>query len=547
MAMRPPPRGRVARPGPGISSKQQLSNALVAAAENLNKTLEAGGSQQIGENWQQEIKALFYKVPELRTASRITGRAMSQCRLVIAKVDANGEPIPLDVGTKDNPGPDAKHPAAVLLNKFAGGPGGQAALLDQMGVLLTTTGEGVLVGKLDPNEASVADDFDRMQLYSPNQVTNRNRAITVKLDEGSRADRTVSEEDGYTAIRVWRPDPFESWRADSAAKSSIPVLREIALYDDRIRATALSRLAGPGLLFINEDITLPVSMSDEEPQEDGTLDPFMVLMMEVMSTAMQNQDSAAARVPILIRAADPDSAAKLLTFDSPFDDKILELRKSALARFSTAVDMPAEILEGIGAMTHWTGALVSEEWKRSYLPELMGLFCGSLTSGWLLQAMARAGHGDAPADVIVWYDDSAVRTRENGSSDAQAAYDRGELSAAAFRRIFGYDEGDALDPTTEEGRRQLAMMIVLKAPAMAPVLADLLGLGDLDWSKIAPGGTTPFGGEAQSLPGQNPNTGVVSTAKAVRQEPNVGSQPTLKRVNPRPPTGGSDRVATPSL
>lgn len=465
--VRPVPQGKVA---PG------LLNAISAAAEPLSRRLEMG-SGNIGEAWQEEAKSLFYRVPELRTAGRITGRAMSQCRLICARVAANGEPVPLNIGTRENPGPDANNPAVKLLQKFAGGAGGQAAFLDQAGVLFTTTGEGIAVGKLDPTQASPLDDFDRMQLYSPGQVVSRNRSITVRMDAGSRSDRVVSEEEGYVAIRIWRPDPFRSWEADSAAKANLGVLREISLYDDRIRATSISRLAGPGIMFVNEDITLPVSLAKDEPGNDASfLDPFMLFLMEIMSLAMKDQNSAAARVPILVRARDPKAAAELLTFDSPFDDKILELRQAALNRFAVGVDIPAEILSGIGDVTHWTGALITSDWKQTYLPELMGLVCGSLTSGWLLPALANAGYGDQPNDVIIWYDDSSVRTRENVGPEAQAAYDRGEITGDTFRRALGYDDGDAPDFTTEEGKKQLALMLVLKNPALLPGLADLLGI-----------------------------------------------------------------------
>lgn len=524
MAMRTPRRGNLVRPGP--PAQKQINDALVAAAESLNKRLEVGNAQ-IGESWQSEVKELFYRVPELRAASRITGRAMSQCRLICARVAANGEPVPLNIGTKDAPGPDADHPAVKLLNKFAGGAGGQAAMLDQMGVLFTTTGEGILVGKVNPLEASPSEDFDRMQAYSPIQVVARNRNITIKMDDSSRGDKTMDEDAGYTAVRIWRPDPFETWRADSAAKSCMSVLREIALYDDRIRATAISRLAGPGLLFVNEDVTLPVSLAENEPEGDGTIDPFMLLMMEVMSLAMQDQDSAAARVPILVRAKDPSTAAKLLTFDSPFDDKILELRESALGRFAVAVDMPSEILSGLGALQHWTGSLISEDWRKSYLPELMGLFCGSLTSGWLMPALAKAGFGDTPNDVIIWYDDSSVRTKENTGPEAQGAYDRGEISGEALRRMLRFDEGDMPDFTKPEGQRQLALMLVLKAPALAPALAKYLGM-EIDASLVTPGGTTPGGADGRNpLEGQDPSTGRVNIPMepGTKAEPVTSSQP----------------------
>jgi hypothetical protein len=131
---------------------------------------------------------------------------MSQCRLVIARV-TDGEPAPLNIGTLENPGPDVDHPAQKLLENFAGGQGGQAALLDMMGVHLTVTGESILVGALDttePNGSPVSD----WAAYSPEQVASRNRTITIKMGDSSNDDVVVDEDkDGLLAVRVWIPRP----------------------------------------------------------------------------------------------------------------------------------------------------------------------------------------------------------------------------------------------------------------------------------------------------------------------------------------------------
>lgn len=476
-------RSRVTRLTPrvdGRTANRDLERAIRAAAEPYLERLRTptGNLGEIGEGWQSTAWDLYDKIPELRAAAMITGRAMGQCRLVLARVAHENEPVPLDVGTVEEPGPDANHPAVRLLARFAGGMGGQTALLETVGEHLTVAGESVLVGKVDPTTADPADPFQRMQAYSSDQVRKQGRNIGIQVGESSQQTRTVNMDDGYTAIRVWRPHPRFSWRADSAAHASLSVLQQIALYDARIRATSVSRLSGAGLLVVDEDATLPVSTAVQEPGYDGTLDPFLMLLMDVMSMAMRDQDSAAARVPLMIRAKNPKEAIHHLSFETPFDDKILDLRAADLDRFATAVDMPAEVLKGVGSTTHWTGALITEEWKKSYLPELMGFICDALTSGWLNQALAAAGYGDRPNDVLVWYDDSSVRTRENTGPEAQAAYDRAEISADAYRRALGFNPGDA--PTGDDLRIQLFKQLVLKQPALAGSLLPMIldGLPD---------------------------------------------------------------------
>lgn len=407
---------------------------------------------------------MYDAVPEVRTACRITGQAMSQCRLVLARVGSNGEPSPLDEKEA------AAHPGTPMLNAFAGGLGGQSALLDMLGTMLTVPGEGIAVGALDPEEALVSgDDFQRMQIYSPEQVRVVSKQITVRLDENMRVDRPVDEDEGMTAIRIWRPHPRYTWRSDSAVKSSLTVLREIVLYDQHLEATGMSRLISAGLLAVPEGLTLPGLPAENE--QDLDVDPFMRFLLAVMSTAIKDRSSAAARVPILVRGEAEDIAAiKKIDFATPFDAQVPQLRKDAISRFGTAVDMPGELLTGFGALQHWTGALITDDWKNSYLPGLMQTACWALTTGWLYKALP----SETPADVILWYDDSGVRTRENTGPEAQAAFDRNVISAPALRRVLGFDDTDA--PDDESLRKQLALALLAKSPALAPLALPMLGI-----------------------------------------------------------------------
>lgn len=544
MSMKP---GRPSSRRPAYTSRSRGKYAgmdsLTAAAEKLmdrlNKSGTGGG--QIGEPWQRDMWDLYDLVPELRTACRITARTMGQCRLVLARVNEKGEPAPLDYSVGENGEPnspdDYNHPGRALLAAFAGGQWGQQAMLDALGTSLTGPGEAMLVGALDQTERDMTDDFTRMQVYSTEQVNTKGAGrIVVQLDESSRAERFLEGEDPednqenpVTAIRIWRPHPRHSWKADSAARGSLGVLREIKGYDDHIKATLLSRLAGSGLLGIPEGMTLPASIADEEPGEDGgQIDPFMLYMMEIMGLAIGDRESAAALVPILLRGEAEDIAAmRHITFATPFDQKVADNREKAVGRFGVAVDMPGELLTGYGALQHWTGALITEDFKNGYLAELMGLTCGSLTQGWFYPALVQQGHDNLPADVIVWYDDSSVRTRENVGPEAQAAYDRGEIKGDSYRRALGYDEEDKAEG--EELILQVLQTIALKAPATAPLYLAKLGFRltpeEAESVKVlteaiaAPQAQPPEPGESEQ--------GSIPAEPGTQAEPTPGSQPGL--------------------
>ncbi len=473
MSVRPRRRAEAVQHVPSKRRARRESSAMVSASESLGPKLK-NDAGSIEPGWQKEVWQAYGDngVPELRTIARITATTMSQVRLTIAKVSAEGEPSPLD--------PDEQHPAKDLLAQFAGGAGGQASMLDMLGTLMTVTGEAILVGALDPNLART-DTRLAMTAYAPSQIRNRmGERITIQMDETTRSDWTIDlsedSEDLATAIRIWRPYPRYQWEADSAGRAALPILREIMRYDARLKANAESRLTGAGLLFIPEGMTLPgLAEDDTLPDED----PFMRLLIHVAATALKDPESAAAKVPIAIRA-DGDDIEKVrwMTFWTEFDDKILELRAAAINRLSVTADMPPELVNGLGETQHWTGSLVSDQWVTTYLAGLMTIICGSLTTGWLYPALAEqaasAGVEMPDADVIIWYDASSIRTRPNTAPEAQALFDRFAIGFDSLRRQNGFDEGDA--PTPPELLTMMYMAAFKADPTTITSSINSLGL-----------------------------------------------------------------------
>lgn len=458
------------RPRHTVSKPQPQS--ITASAEKLADRLASKAGSQVGENWQHLALDMYDAVPELRAAARITGQSMSQCRLVMARV-TDGEPAPFDIGLPNAPGPDANHPAQLLLEAFAGGQGGQSAWLDMLGVHLTVTGESISVGAYDTTSA-LDHPLATWTTYSPEQVIARNKVITVKTGDTTRSDVSVKEEEGITAVRIWRPHPRFNWKADSAAKAAIGAMQEIILYDQHIESSAISRLISAGLLCIPDGMTLP-GLPSEDDTDEVDIDPFMRFLMTTMSTAIGDRRSAAARVPILLRGDKEDIAAiKQVMFDTPFDDKVMELRTAAIGRLAVAMDMPAAMLTGMEDLQHWTGALVTQDWVNNYLQALMSLACGSLTSGWLQPALLMTQGLEDYSDIIVWFDSSSVRVRENIGPETQWSFENGLIGTDTVRRVFGFDDSDK--PTEEELNKYILLRMLEKSPMLAPLVFPLLGL-----------------------------------------------------------------------
>lgn len=337
-----------------------------------------------------------------------------------------------------------------------GGFTGQSELLDRLALHLTVAGDSVLIGPRT-GTGGAESPFDQWAVYSSDEVSARSGVIYLKFPGNSKE---VSLPDDVIAIRIWRPDPRFRWDADSPVKGSFSVLRELTLLDQHVHASAISRLAGAGLLGIPEELDLPTGDMEIEGTE---VDRFVALLTEIMGLAIKNRESAAALVPIILRGpAEFIDKIKHFDFSTAFSEQVPELRMGAIRRLALGMDVPPEILLGSGSSTSWSAWQVDESTLRVHLIPLLQLIASSLTEGWLRPALEELPLTDAQREqiprLVVHYDVSNLKIRQDVSGDAQALYDRGEIDADALRLATGYGPDSA--PNNEELARQILLDLV---------------------------------------------------------------------------------------
>jgi hypothetical protein len=195
--------------------------------------------------------------------------------------------------------------------------------------------------------------------------------------------------------------------------------------------------------------------------------------IEIAATAIQNPGTASAVVPIpLVGPADALAAVKHVDFTLKIDEKIIEKRDSAIKRLATKLDMPAEVLLGMGDVNHWSAWQLEEGALKTHIAPVAELICDALTRGYLQPRLEASG--EDPAQWVVWYDMSELALRPDRSGNAKDAYDRLEISGAALRRELGFDEDDA--PEDDELKAQALKVIIKTLPSgAASALAQLTG------------------------------------------------------------------------
>ena len=385
----------------------------------------------------------YSKIPELRYTARYISNALSLACLYACEIDSCGEKTKLP----------EDHPASQLVKNFAGGATGQASLLDRLGLHLTIVGDSVIIGPYDG--AVLPPPFDQWRVYSTEEVSARSGDIYVKFPGNAREVRIP---DGAVAVRIWRPHPRLWWDAESPVKGSFSVLRELDLLDQHVHASAVSRLAGAGLLGIPDELDLPNGDMDIEGTE---VDKFVAMLTEIMGLAIKNRESAAALVPIILRGpAEFIDKIQHFDFSTAFSEQVPELRLGAIRRLALGMDVPPEVLLGSADSTSWSAWQTDESTLRVHLVPMLQLIADSLTDGWLRPALETIPMSDAQREQIqniaICFDVSKLKIRQDISGDAQALYDRDIIDATALRQSLGY--GPDSEPTKEE----LALQILLK-------------------------------------------------------------------------------------
>lgn len=429
------------------------------------------------ERWQNEVWAFHDTLGEFNFGIGWQANMLSRIRLRAARLQAD----------QDEPEIVTKGPAADLMMRLSGGVGGQAQLMKRLSVQLSLPGEGYLIGE-------TVGKLEQWQVRSVDEVRVQSGIYQV-MDENTVTTgqewRNLAED--HHIVRVWRPHDRYYHLADSPARSAREVMRELELINRKIAAEYLSRLASAGILAIPDELNFPVreELADEP-------NPLMAEWVEIAATAIKNPGTASAVIPIpLTGPADVIDKIKHIDFTLKIDEKTIERRDSAIRRLAMKLDIPSEILLGMGKSNHWSAWAIDEGALKAHIAPLAELICDSLTRGYLQPRLEASG--EDPSEWVVWYDMSELALKPDRSANATLAYDRQELSGQAYRREMGFDEDDAPTPVDLE---EIGLKLLLRTvPNAAPSALDkLVGHKVLETETGAPAAS----GTGGAPPGEEP-------------------------------------------
>jgi hypothetical protein len=425
-------------------------NALTAAAQIVKPMRRLAPKY---ESWQTELWDYYDRLGEYADGVGWLAKTMSRVRLCAAEVVPGGdEPLRVEEG-----------PAAEAVERLAGGTAGQAQLMKESTIHLSVPGEGWLVGERGISEDRMAeeglitDEWWTMRSADEIRPSSRRDEMgrpTFEVMDEMSVWRPISADS--IVVRIWDPHPRRGWEADSSGRHARGAMLKLDMLNKRIVATIVSRLAGNGFLIYDSGrLSTPVNKGPTE-DADENVDPFAQMIVEAASRGIADPTSAEAVIPIPIGAEigdmenfDPQLLMRHLTFSNPLDEKLMDMRESAIRELARSLDMPADVMLGLGDVNHWSAWQIEESGIKIHVSPKAETVVHGLSKGYLIPTLRAAEAplvGPNGGRLIVWYDTSEIAQRPDRSENIIQAYDRYEVNGTALRREIGADDEDVPTP-----------------------------------------------------------------------------------------------------
>lgn len=456
-----------------LSEKTTTPTTITAAVSRLNMDGASWRNFKFGDRaWQTDAWRLYDITGQLRFVANWVGNSVSRCDMYVAELNDDG-----------SPGAKVTDPEIASL---AAGPLGtgdnRAEALRLMGIDLFVAGETYVIV-----EAGGADDGDDLWwVVTARQIRRSGEKITV-VRSPLHGGGTMEYRDGIDLIlRCWTPHPNDTSEPDSPARSAIPDLREMEALRKREFAEIDSRLSGAGILALPDSLQLP--RGDSDPTGS---DGFFAYLMRAMGRSLRDRSSAEAMVPIMITGPAEDiDKIKHITFWSELSDQISTMREGALRSLAQSLDIPPEVLLGLGGTNHWSAWAISDEAVQTQIKPVLTRIGAALTTGYLAPALEALGHD--PSHYVYVFDTAKLTTRPNRTADALQYHDRGLISDETARDAGAWGDQDI--PTSQERIYRLCVELLRASPQIAlsdQGIRQVLGLPIGQITTVATEETTP--------------------------------------------------------
>jgi hypothetical protein len=451
------------------SATYSTPRTLTAAAAQI-KVNDKGEFEQFrirrsagSSAWQAEAWEYYDAIGEIKYAFNLVASVVSRIRIYAAVIDDPSE-TPISVRQSELVDDRLAAAAERALARLNSAYGGQAGLLRDAALNLAVAGECYLVQMPAKPSQRLPESWD---IRSVDEVTTDPRGGFNVIGRREQSTTTQGGIDKTSKLgkdafvgRIWRSHPRFSDEADSSLRGLLDLCAELLLLNRTFRATARSRL-NAGALYLPDGLSVASQGDGDFPydSEDGigpnftaeeAEDEFEEQLMDAMTTPIRDEESASAVVPLIIRGpAELGDKIKQFKFERSFDPALAERSDRVLERILQGLDVPKDVVTGLANVKYSNAMQIDESLYKAHIEPLMLLIADALTVVYLRPYLIANGFEETQVNkIVVWYDPSAIATRNDRATDADAGFDRMAVSANTWRRAHGFSDADA--PTPKE-------------------------------------------------------------------------------------------------
>lgn len=458
------------------------TKALVAASAAIDDPakpfkipIQFGGRT----GWQTEAWNYYDAVGELRYYVSWRSNACSRVRLIASELDDEGTPT----------GKCSNARVSDIARSIGGGQLGRSQMIKRAVQGLSVPGDTWIAVLYLPD----SPESGTWLAFSRDEIKKKHDKLAVDLPSGEEYELGPDD----TIFPVWEPHPRKAQEADSPVRAAQDALAEIVRTTRKIRNADNSRLIGNGVVFVPQEMSLPMSAGPTPAGQIGTdgqptagsisgapaVQELQELIFQVAQASFKDEDSFAAMVPIFASVpGEMIGQIQHMIFGAEITDQAIKTRNDAIARLAMSLDVSPERLLGLGSSTnHWSAWQIGDTDVSMHIAPMMELICLAITERVFRNALAMAGIAK-PEDYVLWYDASHLTADPDNSDNATEAFDRGVISAEAYRDFLNLgDSGyDLLNGGIPEWKRwavdQIAQdpdQLVKLLPLLDPALQEL--------------------------------------------------------------------------
>lgn len=461
---------RVVRRPRGQPARQKALVAASAPITDVSAAFKGTTSMTVGrDEWQHRAWHMLDMVGELRYFVGWLSASCSRVKLIASELDDEG--LPTGECEDDN--------VKEIVKAIAGGRLGQAQYIRRGAECLAVAGEfytAIVMGL--PEDIFGAGTWFAL---SRDELKTKGKIASIEMPDGTWRDLNFGA--GDSLFRTWRSHPRRASKPDSPVRSCLDPLDEIVRTTKTISNASKSRLIGNGIVLVPHEMSLPTQATPVSAGKPGDAVPPIIgqpavqqlqeLLFQVAQTAYDDEDSMAALIPIF--AGVPGDQVKNIShvkFDNEVTQLAIQTRNDAIARLAMGLDVSPERLLGLGANTnHWSAWQIGDTDVQLHIAPVMELICQFITKDIMRTVFAR--NGIDPTKYVLWYDTGGLTSDPDKSDQATNAFDRGAITAEAYREFLNLGDS-GYDFSTLEGWQQWATDKVSEDPAQLLSLLPLL-------------------------------------------------------------------------